>query len=355
VKIGLVIYDGLESVSGGYLYDRQLVSYLRAQGDEVEIFSLPGRDYPRHLKDNFTASTREIFQRSDIEVWIQDELSHPSLLAVNRELQATGVPLIALVHHLRSCEPHPWGLRLFYRFVERLYLRQMTGCIYNSKATRRAVSRAAGRRIQGPIAYPGRDADGAKVMPDEIAARAQVNCPLRMIFLGNLIPRKGVADLIEAMGSIPPWMELNLVGSMDLDPGYVAFLKKLAEREEVEDMIFFRGRLDGRALTYHLRRSQLLVMPSYYEGFGLAYLEGMGWGLPAIGTTAGGADELIKPGDNGYLIMPGDIDRLGGYILSLALEREFLVELSLGACKSYAKHPTWEESFRKVRKFLARV
>ena len=52
MKIGFVIYGSLDTVSGGYLYDRKLAEYLRAQGDVVEIISLPWRNYAAHLMDN---------------------------------------------------------------------------------------------------------------------------------------------------------------------------------------------------------------------------------------------------------------------------------------------------------------
>lgn len=53
MQVGLVIYGSLNTLSGGYMYDRMLVEYLRAQGDSVEIISLPWRNYASHLSDNF--------------------------------------------------------------------------------------------------------------------------------------------------------------------------------------------------------------------------------------------------------------------------------------------------------------
>ena len=52
MKIGLIIYGSLDTLSGGYLYDRKLVEYLRSQGDTGEIISLPWRNYPVHWLDN---------------------------------------------------------------------------------------------------------------------------------------------------------------------------------------------------------------------------------------------------------------------------------------------------------------
>ena len=72
MKIGLLIYGSLDTVSGGYLYDRKLVEYLRAQGDTVEIISLPWRNYAAHLMDNFRFRLPP-----GLDLLIEDELNHP--------------------------------------------------------------------------------------------------------------------------------------------------------------------------------------------------------------------------------------------------------------------------------------
>jgi len=95
-----------------------------------------------------------------------------------------------------------------------------------------------------------------------------------------------------------------------------------------------------------------MVVPSSYEGFGIVYLEGMGFGLPAIGTTAGAAGEIITDGEDGYLIEPGDDMRLAGLLDELTNDRELLVKLSLNAVKRYKSQPKWEETAEKIRAFL---
>jgi poly-gamma-glutamate capsule biosynthesis protein CapA/YwtB (metallophosphatase superfamily) len=54
VHVGLVIYGDLETLTGGYVYDRRLVEHLRRAGDRVSIVSLPWRSYRRHLGDNLS-------------------------------------------------------------------------------------------------------------------------------------------------------------------------------------------------------------------------------------------------------------------------------------------------------------
>ncbi|MEJ5226295.1 MAG: hypothetical protein WHV44_17665, partial [Anaerolineales bacterium] len=100
MRLALIIYGSLNTLSGGYFYDRKLVESLRAAGDTVEIISLPWRNYAAHLTDNLTFRLPRGF-----DLIIQDELNHPSLIAANRRPHPC--PVISLVHHLRCSEQRP--------------------------------------------------------------------------------------------------------------------------------------------------------------------------------------------------------------------------------------------------------
>jgi glycosyltransferase involved in cell wall biosynthesis len=105
-------------------------------------------------------------------------------------------------------------------------------------------------------------------------------------------------------------------------------------------------------LAARLRDHQLLVVPSTYEGYGIVYLEGMSFGLPAIATTAGAAVEIITPDVDGYLIPPGDAAALAGRLDRLAQDRSLLREMSLAARQRYLAQPTWEQTAGQIRAFL---
>src|SRR5574340_650543 len=124
MKIGFVIYGSLDTMSGGYLYDRKLVEYLRKQGDMVEIISLPWRNYFSHLTDNF-----QFRLPSGFDVLIEDELNHPSLLIANS--QPHPCPVISIVHNLRSSEKRPAWQNAMYRQIEKQYLSSPDGFIFN--------------------------------------------------------------------------------------------------------------------------------------------------------------------------------------------------------------------------------
>ena len=114
----------------------------------------------------------------------------------------------------------------------------------------------------------------------------------------------------------------------------------------------FHGSLDDEPLKEKLQQSHILIVPSSYEGFGIVYLEGMAFGLPAIGTTAGAAGEIIEHGCTGYLIEPNDSVTLATHISQLASDRNLLTELSLNARKRYIQQPSWNVTAGQIRAFL---
>ena len=101
-----------------------------------------------------------------------------------------------------------------------------------------------------------------------------------------------------------------------------------------------------------LRQAQVLALPSSYEGFGIAYLEGMAFGLPAIATTAGAAGEIITEGVNGYLIPPDDPPALAACLRSLTADHGLLARMSLNALERYHAQPAWEQTADRIRSFL---
>jgi hypothetical protein len=176
MKIGLVIYGSIDTLSGGYMYDRMMVEYLRAQGDTVEIISLPWRNYAAHLTDNFSFELPP-----NLDILIQDELNHPSLIGANRGKHP--YPIISLVHHLRCSELRPKWQNDLYRVVEKKYLQSVDGFIFNSKTTKGVVNSLIGSEKPDVVAYPPTDRFGDAISEEEIEERGKKK-ELRVLFLG---------------------------------------------------------------------------------------------------------------------------------------------------------------------------
>ena len=356
MRIGLVIYGSLETISGGYLYDRKLVEHLRAQGEQVEIVALPWRGYARHLTDNFSGALYKQLRKAGFDVLLQDELNHPSLFLLNNRLrEQAGYPIVSIVHHLRSSEVWPGWQRWLYWLVERRYLASADGFVFNSQSTRATVERMLGEARPSVVAAPAGDRLGVTLDPEQIAARAARPGPLRVVFLGNVIRRKELHTLLNALARLREAWRLTVVGNLKVDPAYGRSILRQIGCQGLERRVRLAGPLEDAALIRELATSDVLAVPSAYEGFGIVYLEGMAFGLPAIGSTAGGAGEVITHGRDGFLVKPGEAGELAERLGELARDRARLRAMSLAARQRFDEHPTWAESAARIHRFLGQM
>jgi len=357
MRVGLIIYGRLDTLSGGYLYDRKLVETLQRHGDEVQILSLKPSSYGRHLTHNFDNTLFNHLRDANYDLLLQDELNHPSLFWINQQLRPlVPYPIISVVHHLRSDERHsPW-LMPFYHTIEKRYLASVDAFIANSRTTRISVENLLPQQRPTMVAYPGGNHLRPDISQHAIVARAQKPGPLRILFVGNLIRRKGLHTLLAALDYLPArsW-RLDIVGDPDVEPAYVRRAIVPALHRLNQAQITRHGVVSNWALSALYAKSHVLVMPSEYEGFGIVYLEAMGFGLPVIGSTAGAASEIIKHGKNGYRLPPKNVVSLAKHLFLLNEDRRLLLRLGLAAQKRFQAHPTWDESMDSVRDFMLEV
>jgi len=355
MHIGFVVYGRLDTVSGGYLYDRKLVDYLQRQNDRVEIISLPWSNYGRHLAQNFLPGLSRRLCQASFDVLLQDELTHPSLFWLNRRLRYhCRYPLISLVHHLRSSETRPAWQNAIYGRVEKKYLATIDGFIFNSHTTRAAVEGLIGSYRPHVIAYPAGNHLQPALTSEAISARAHEPGPLRLLFVGNVIARKGLETLLAALARVPSerW-RLDVIGDTAVDPAYTRRIRRQIEEAGLGRQVTLHGSVPGRALREYFCRSHLLAVPSQYEGFGIVYLEGMGFGLPAIARATGAAHEIITHDEDGFLAPAGETAEVAGYVNCLYRDRDRLTQMSLAAHRRYLAQPTWDNTMARVRHFLA--
>jgi glycosyltransferase involved in cell wall biosynthesis len=166
--------------------------------------------------------------------------------------------------------------------------------------------------------------------------------PARLVTVGHLIARKRHADVLRALAVLSmrhPSLRYAIIGD---GPERVA-LQGLAARLGVLERVDFYGQLPPAEAIEQARRSTLLVMPSTEEAFGVAYIEAMGGGVPAIGCRGEpGPEEIAAAGDGLVLVPPGDIERLTQRIDELLSDPHRLREAGQRARATVAAHFTWE-------------
>lgn len=371
MRLALLIYGSLDTLSGGYLYDRKLVAHLRAAGDEVEIVSIPWRNYAAHLTDNFSGELRRRLLNGRWDVLLQDELNHPSLFLLNGWLRPRApYPIVSIVHHLRSSERRPRWQNVVYGLIERMYLRSVAGFVFNSETTREVVlstlgagisGKWVGGRVSGVVAHPSADHALALTPRSPLPPLGEFppgeggrERPLKILFLGNVIPRKGLHTLIAALARVRGAWQLTVAGRLDVDAKYVKDLRGLWRQSSPHNRegLVWLGPLSDAGVREQLAAHDILAVPSSYEGFGIVYLEALAYGLPVIATTAGAAHEMITHGREGFLVPPENPAALAQVIQKLLDEAELLPTLSRAARARYVAWPTWAQSMNKAREFL---
>ncbi|NIN52858.1 MAG: glycosyltransferase [Nitrososphaeria archaeon] len=357
MKIGLIIYGSLDTKTGGYFYDRMLTNYMERQGDHVEVISIDFKNYLRNIGDNFSSPLYYRLLKAEVDVLLQDELNHTSLFWINSRLRSrVSYPIITIVHHLSYLATSSPHTKLLYYFLEKRYLSTLDGFIFNSHTTQRSVEYLVGGKLNGVVAYPGRDHIQPSITPREVVLRIYQTDPFRILYIGNLVPHKGLHTLIKALSKIDyrNWM-LTVIGNPSISTAYVKSLHDLVYSKNLGSQVSFLGFVTDSELKTHLEKSHVLAVPSIYEGFGIVYLEALGFGLPIIATTGGAAKEIIKHGREGFLVPPENPVLLGKSVSKLMQDLDLLRHMSLNAISRYKDFPTWSESMYKIYDFLKNV
>lgn len=144
--------------------------------------------------------------------------------------------------------------------------------------------------------------------------------PRTFVSLGRLGERKGTYDLIKAIEQVKikiPDIKCYLAGDGDIDR-----CKKIVEGKKLDNNIIIVGWADFDKKLELLKKSSVLVLPSYNEGLPMAILEGMACGKIIISTDVGAIPEVVKE-ENGILISPGDVQSLAEAIIKCCTQKDY--------------------------------
>jgi len=355
MRIGLVIYGRLDTLTGGYLYDRFLAEALRGRGHQVEIVPLAWKPYARCLLDGLAHGPAALRDGREWELLLQDGLCHPSLVRINRRLRSgRRTAIVGIVHQVLCRQPRRRLINFVYGWVERSYLRTADGLLFTSRFTRDAARALIGRDAPPmQVAHPGGDRLGRIACERSILERSRRPGPLELLFVGNLSPVKGLDPLLESLSRLPHSMwRITVAGSLTADPGHVRRIRGLISSRGLESQVRLLGAVDGGGLRDVYAAAQVLAMPFAHEGFGIAALEAMAFGLPVIGSAAGGVREFVRHAENGFLVAARDPAAVRRHLEELHRNRDRLAAMGRAALTTFSAHPTWDQSMNRGCEFL---
>jgi glycosyltransferase involved in cell wall biosynthesis len=178
------------------------------------------------------------------------------------------------------------------------------------------------------------------------------NEQVRLLAVGSVVPRKGYDLLVAALARMLdlPW-SLVIAGDCSRSPDTVRKLKHEIHRLGLGQRVRLHGAATPDEVACLYESSDVFVLPTRYEGYGMAYAEAVAHGLPVIGTLAGAVPETVPEGA-GILVPIDDIDAL---ICALRRMIEHPAERERFAAKARASSfPSWREQAMRFSQVLER-
>lgn len=336
----------IQTVTGGYAYDRRIIAELERLGWEVELVGL-GDGFPRPSAAQKAQAEACLLATSPDHPIVIDGLAFGVLPEAAAALHRTH-PVIALVHHPLALET---GLTEreseALRASERAALASTRHVISTSPWTADILAGRFGVAAERlTVVLPG---------TDRAPFAAGNGSPLRLLSVGAIGVRKSFDLLVEALAPLAdrPW-RLVIAGDRERDPAATAHLDTLITRHGLAGRVEVPGKVSADQLEALYADSDLFVLASRFEGYGMAFAEALAHGLPVIGTT-GGATPYTVPASAGRLVAPGDIAALSGALRALIDDADLRHALAAGARAAAARLPSWRDSGVRFSDLLIRL
>lgn len=134
--------------------------------------------------------------------------------------------------------------------------------------------------------------------------------PLTFIFIGDILQRKGIMDVIEALPSVvasvaPGSFRVLIAGIGETDK-----LKQRIADLGLDGIVEYRGWVSGPSKEALFDESDVMLLTSYIEGLPISLLEAMSRGMGIVASPVGGIPEIVKNDLNGFIVTPGNLDEI---------------------------------------------
>jgi len=345
-SLEFVIPGDLQTATGGYGYDRRMIAGLRCLGWQVTVHALD-TSFPLPTSAALEHADTVFAGMCEHALVLVDGLA---LGAMPRVLKAhcMRLELLALIHHPLALEGGvgPEVARALEN-SERCALQTARHVFVTSDTTKQALSAYGIEPERVSVVEPGSDAAPL--------ARGRRDEALKLLCVAAIIPRKGHDVLVDALAPLAalPW-HLTCIGSLTRDPPTVARLRSQLQRLGLEDRVKLVGEVSAAALTGAYLDAGLFVLPSRFEGYGMAVAEALAHGLPVVGTRVGAIEQLVGA-NAGLLVAPGNVSDLGEALARLLQGPALLASLASGAAIARGMLPRWPQACSRMSDVLERL
>lgn len=334
-------YPGdLETTTGGYIYDRRLIKELKNNGWTIDRLPL-GEGFPFPEPAILGKAYQALGQLSPHQTVLIDGLALGVLSEIENRCSAK---IAALIHHPLFLETGiDSKIAAVLKESEGAALKAVQTVICTSFETQRTLhSEFCVARDKITVALPGTEpAERLALMPEPGET-------LRIFCAASITPRKGIDLLIEALSRLNNinWT-LRLAGSADLEPEYADRVIHALHAKGLTNRVELLGVIKPEALKRELEAAHIFALPSWYEGYGMAFAEALAYGLPIIGTSGGAIPDTV-PKDCGILIEPGNVDALTKALRFLITDNAGRKKYAMAARRYARQLPSWTNTAQIV-------
>lgn len=340
-----VVPGSIDMLTGGYGYDRRIVGGLRGLGWDVRVVELEGA-YPFPSPEARRHAARALAAIDDGALVLIDGLALGALPdEVARESRR--LRMAALVHHPLADETGlDAGAAAALAQQETRALRAVRLITVTSGPTAAGLARYGVDPTSVVVIEPGTDRAAQ--------SRGSGEGGVELLCVATLVPRKGHDVLLSALAA--PAMaglrwHLTCVGSPDRDDAWAARLQDQARRQRLAGQVTFAGERGAAELDACYDRADLFVLPTWYEGYGMAVAEALARGLPVVSTPTGAIADLVGS-DAGVLVPAGDVAALAAALSTVVGRADARARLAAGARRVRDRLPTWEDAARRMAEAL---
>ncbi len=171
-----------------------------------------------------------------------------------------------------------------------------------------------------------------------------------VVYVGRLIPHKHVDDLIKAIELVKkeiPKVKLKIVGSGQEQ----SKLKNLTKQKRLDKTIKFFGKIKYKDLVKEVKKSQILILPSTREGFGMVLVEAFACNVPCIAYYSDGVVDVIDNNKNGFLVKQRNIESLAEKIQFLLKDQKKAAKFAKHGRKKTEQNFDWDIITNKIENF----
>ncbi len=349
----VIVPGDLETRTGGYGYDRRIIAGLRDRGWWVDVRPLDG-SFPTPAPEARQRAAQVLADIPDRSLVLVDGLALGAL-PEEVERESGRLTIVALVHHPLAAETgiDP-SLAAALGISERRALAASRSVVVTSRATAATLADYGISADRITVVEPGTDpaplARGSAVVREPSALSPQP-LDVSLICVATLTPRKGYELLVSALAAIPHrnW-RLTCAGSLDRDVPTVTRVRAQLRDSGLEDRVSLAGDMEMTALAAQYDRADLFVLPTLYEGYGMAVAEALARGLPVVSTATGAIEDLV--GDAGMVVAPGNLGAFTDALSRVIGDPRLRAQLAEGARRVRERLPTWDAAAAAMARAL---